>query len=245
MEGLSAIRDFWQKALKRIGWQPALPRSRVLQRRLTGVREENRALRLELEAVQDAIEAGIDRQAQAMSAMQEQVEHLQEERAVAAQEVEDLRKSLTLAVSRQESTEHELRALDTTLQKTRASHRAEMQEADERLRRQGRRSNGALLTAGLAILLAAVTTITGIRDVREHTRILAGVSRDLRDIKQAMEEQMSGSRRDLQPGDRLARTDAPAIREQSDRGVAEGGNDEMQDVAPHTTHRETGAAIPE
>jgi chromosome segregation ATPase len=239
---LSAIRDFWQKSLKRFGWQPALPRTRVLQRRLAGVREENRTLRLELEAVQDAIEAGIDRQAQAMTELQEQVERLDEERAVAAQQVDTLRSSLSQAVSRQESSEHALMALGDTLQKTRASHRIAMQAADEQLRRQGRRSNGALLTAGLAILLAAVTTITGIRDVREHTRILADVSRDLRDIKQAMEERMSDSRSDLPAGDQVARTDSLNIRKQPVTGVAQPGDDEPQAAAPRSTSRKTWAA---
>lgn len=235
-----SIRRFWQKSLKQIGWRLSLPRARALQRRLTGVRQENQALRLELEAVQDAIEAGMNRQAQSLSEMQEKLELLEEERNITAQQVEDLRGSLSAAVSRQETTEQQITSLEDTLQKTRASHRAEMQEADERLRRQARRGNVALLTAGLAILFAVVTTVTGIRDVRDNNRILADVSRDLRDIKQAMDEQLSGSHHESSLGDRVAETDAVANRKARPRGGAVPRIDEQPVAGLRPGKREAG-----
>ena len=189
---MGSYRQHWQETLKRLGRQFGLPRARVLQRRLTEVRDENRAMRLELEAVQDAIEAGIDRQARSLVDLQEKLEQLEEERHTAAQQVATLQASLSQAVSRQESTEQRVMALDDTLQETRASHRAEIREAHDRLRRQSRRSNGALLVAAMAMLLVAVTTVTGIQDVRENARVLAGVGRDLKDIKSAVEQQLAG-----------------------------------------------------
>ena len=178
---------------KRLGGQLALPRARALQRRLGEVREENRALRLELEAVQDALEASGDRQAQALAELQENFEHLVEERRAAEQRVEHLQDSLRDAAARQEVTERQVTALDDRLQKSRTALQAQLQEAQQQADRQARRSNTALLVAGAAILLAAVTAVTGIRDVREHTRVLSGVSRDLKDIKSAMEQHLAGS----------------------------------------------------
>lgn len=166
--------------------------------------DENRVLRLEIESAQDAIEAGIDRQARALADMQERVDQLEEERNTAAQQLESLQGSLSLAVSRQESTEQRVTTLDETLQTTRASHRAEMQEAHERLRKQARRSTGALLVAALAMILAVVASVTGVRDVRENTRILVDMSRDLRGIKSAMEKQLAGGLRESPTGDAVA-----------------------------------------
>ena len=213
LAGLGSIRQFWQKSLQRMGWQLPLPRARVLQRKLTVITDENRVLRLEIEAAHDAIEAGIDRQARALADMQEKVEQLEEERNIAAQQVETLRDSLSLAVSRQESTERRVTTLDDSLQKTQASHHAEMEQAHEHLRKQARRSTGALLVAALAMILAVVASVTGVRDVRENTRILMDMSRDLRGIKSGMEEQ--------QAGDQVAGTDAAAIADsQLEDGVA-------------------------
>jgi chromosome segregation ATPase len=180
-----------------MGWQLPLPRARVLQRKLTVITDENRVLRLEIEAAQDAIEAGIDRQARALVDMQGKVDQLEEERNRAARQVKTLQDSLSLAVSRQESTERRVTTLDESLQKTRASHQAEMQEAHEHLRRQARRSTGAMLVAALAMILAVVASVTGVRDVRENTRILVDMSEDLRGLKSAVEPQQAGHQRAL------------------------------------------------
>ncbi|MDX1698182.1 MAG: hypothetical protein R3308_07830, partial [Thiohalobacterales bacterium] len=108
---MKRIRDYWQKALERLGGQFSLPRARVLQRRLGDVREDNRRLRLELEAVQDALEASGDRQVQALADLQELVERLQQQRRDAEQRVEMLQDSLDQSAARQERTERRVAAL--------------------------------------------------------------------------------------------------------------------------------------
>ena len=169
---MKRIRDYWQKALGRLGGQFSLPRARVLQRRLGEVREDNRRLRLELEAVQDALEASGDRQAQALAELQE---------------------SLELSTRRQESTERRVALLDDELQETRDKQQAEMQAAREQLQSQRRRSNGALLVAGLAVLLVGLAALMATRDIRENTRVLAEIRRDLQDIKSAVQQQQVDS----------------------------------------------------
>lgn len=182
-----------QKSLAQIGWQLPLPRARVLQRRLTETRDENRALRLELEAVQDSVEAGINRQAQVLVELQEKIDSLETGRDIAARQVETLRDTISIAVSGQERTEERLTELDDELQTTRDTQRVEMRDAHERVRKQTRRSNGALLAAGLAMLFTAVTAVTGMRDFREYSRILAGFDRDLKDIRSAIQPRLAGS----------------------------------------------------
>jgi chromosome segregation ATPase len=195
---LKRIRDYWQRALGRLGVQFNLPRARVLQRRLGEVREDNRRLRLELEAVQDALEASGDRQAQALADLQEVVERLQQQRRDAERQVGMLQESLERSAARQESTERRVAELDDVLLETRDTHQAEMQAARQQLKSQRRRSNTALLVAGLAVLLAALAALTATLDIRENTRVLGEISRDLQDIKSAMEQQQV----DSQPVDR-------------------------------------------
>lgn len=204
---MASFRDNWHKLLKRISGQLSLPRARVLQRRLTEIRDENQALRLDIEAVQDALEASTDRQAQAVVGLQEMVECLEAERNASAQRIETLQESLTQAVSRQERTEQQVMALEDSLQETRASHRAEMQDAHDRLRRQGRRSTGALLVAALAMIFVVVTSVIAIRDVRENTRVLDGMRRDLKDIKSVMEQQLADRLREPAAGNTVAGKD--------------------------------------
>lgn len=206
---------------KRLGGRYALPRARVLQRKLAEVSDENRALRLELEAVQDALEASGDRQAQTLADLQENLERLDGERRAAEQRVEMLQDSLREAAARQEGTERQVTVLDDRLQKTRAAWQMQLQDAQEQTRRLARRSNAALLVAGAAILLAVVTAVTGIRDVREHTRVLSGVSRDLKDIKSAMEQHLAGSQHTSKASDHtgLAGSAAPGPRDTVAAGV--------------------------
>lgn len=186
---MKRIRDYWQKALGRLGGQFNLPRARVLQRKLGELREDNRRLRLELEAVQDALEASGDRQAQALAGLQELVERLQQQHRDAERQVGMLQESLERSAARQESTERRVAVLDDQLQETRDTHQAEMETARQQLHSQRRRSNAALLVAGLAVLLAALAALTAIRDIRENTRVLGEISRDLQDIKSAMGQQ--------------------------------------------------------
>jgi chromosome segregation ATPase len=195
---LKRIRDYWQKALGRLGGQFSLPRARVLQRRLGEVREDNRRLRLELEAVQDALEASGDRQAQALAELQEQVERLQQQRRDAERQVEMLQESLDRTAARQESSERRVAVLDDVLQETRDTHQADMQATCKQQQSQRRRSNVALLVAGLAVLLVALAALMATRDIRENTRVVGEISRDLQDIKSAMQQQQV----DSQPVDR-------------------------------------------
>jgi chromosome segregation ATPase len=188
---LKRIRDYWQKALGRLGGQFNLPRARVLQRRLGEVREDNRRLHLELEAVQDALEASGDRQVQALADLQELVERLQQQHRDAECQVEMLQESLDRSAARQESTERRVAELDDVLQETHDTHQAELQAARLELKSQRRRSNGALLVAGLAVLLVALAALTATRDIRDNSRVLGEISRDLQDIKSAMEQQQA------------------------------------------------------
>lgn len=203
------IKHYWHKALERIKRQPALPQVRELKRRLSAIRGENQALRLELTGVQQALDANRDREEQALAGLQQQIDHIQAERDAARQQVETLQGSLTDALRSQERTEQRVTTLNNTLQKERRNYQTEQQAARIRVRKLAQRTSAALLVAGLALLLATATTVIGIRDMRNNNRLLAEVSRDLKDIKFSMGKHQGG---DLHatPGSPASLTDTAA-----------------------------------
>ena len=240
---MGSIGEFWRKSLQLIGWQMPLPRARVFQRRLTEVREDNRSLRLEIEAARDAMEAGIDRQARSLEELRDKIEDLEVERDIAARQARLMQESLTLAMTGQERTEQRVDEIDDALQDTRDTQRVELRDAREQVRRQSRRSSGALLVAGIAVLLTALTAVSGIRDIRENARLLATADRDLKNVLSVMRQQANAPH-ESPSGVMAARTKTSA-QGASETHMAPPGIDKLAEPGSfHAGATETGGVPP-
>ena len=240
---MGSIREFWRKSLQQIGWQIPLPRARVLQRRLTEVQEDNRSLRLELEAARDAMEAGIDRQARSLAELRDKLEDLEAGRDIAARQVELMQESLSLAITGQERTEQRVDELDDALQDTRDTQRVELQNSREQVRRQTRLSSGALLAAGIAVLFTAVAAVSGIRDIRENTRLLATADRDMKNILSVM-QQHSRDLHESPSGVIAARTKASAQGPPETHTAPAGIDKRAEPGSSHAVATDTGHVSP-
>jgi FKBP-type peptidyl-prolyl cis-trans isomerase/predicted nucleic acid-binding Zn-ribbon protein len=258
---LQSIKHYWHKALERLNRPSALPQARELERRLSSVRDENQALRLELTGIQEALDDNRNRKKEALAGLLQQIDHLQAERDAAREQMEGLQESLTGALSRQESTEQQLNhvqaqgdttrqqvealqgslkdaasrqdraeqlvsALNSELQKERRNNQTEQQAARIRARKQTQRTSAALLMAGLAFLLATATLMVEIRDIRKNTRLLADVSRDLKDIKFSMEQHLAGNLHAPPTGSPAAVSDKAADKQVLDPEDTAAGEDE-------------------
>jgi len=195
---LGRLVHSWRRTLQKVKQHLSSPRTRLLERKLAAARHEKQALLAEIADVETELDGIRRRDREQLQALEQRLGDIESEREVARRQLHTLGHSLTEAITRLENTQRQLGQLDAKLAKERRKHQGDMQEAQDRARRQERRLNWAFMVAGCAVLLGAMAGVTGIRDTQNNARVLADLGRDIKDIKAAMQHQLGSMRETLE-----------------------------------------------
>jgi predicted nucleic acid-binding Zn-ribbon protein len=186
-QGLSVTREEQQRLLAQLTSLQA-----EIERELSAARLEKQALLGQVSGLQDGLEALRSRDEQLRADLRQRFDQVQAERDAANQEVMALRGSLAKANARQELTDTRVNALEFRLREQQQEHDAALQQALVRERRQDRRLTAALAVAAAAFVLGIVGSAINFWEVRNTTRLLAGVSQGIKEIQSSMEERSTG-----------------------------------------------------
>jgi FKBP-type peptidyl-prolyl cis-trans isomerase len=189
---------YWRKILQKISSSLSSPRARILERKLAAARHEKQTLLAEITDVESELDGIRGRDREQLKAFEQRLGQIESERELARRQLQTIGHSLSEAITSLESTQRQVGLLDTKLENERRKHRGEMQEARDRAHRQERRLNWAFMVAGCAVLLGAMAGVTGFRDTQNNARVLADLSRDIKDIKASMQQQLGSMRESLE-----------------------------------------------
>jgi FKBP-type peptidyl-prolyl cis-trans isomerase len=195
---LGAFTEYWRKAVLKTKNYVTSPQARELERELAAVRDEKQTLHSELSNVHAELDGIRSRDKEERNELEQRIGHIEAERDAAHLHIQTLQNSLADAASRLDSTETRVNLLDTRFQKERSKHQSELQETRERTRQQARRLNWAMMVAGLAFLLGTMASVTKTWDTRNNAHVLTELSRDIKDIKASMQQQLGSMRESLE-----------------------------------------------
>jgi FKBP-type peptidyl-prolyl cis-trans isomerase len=241
---LNKLGQYWRKAVFKTRNYVSSQRTKKLEREPAAARDEKQPLLSELANVHTELASISSRNKEELNKLEQRIGHIESERNAAHQQIKTLQNSLTEAASRLDSTETRVNQLNTKLGKEYSKHQRELQETKDRTRQQGRRLNWVMMLAGFAFLLGTMASVINIRDTRNNARILAELSRD---IKESMEQQLGSMRESLEEYQRektngQALYTEPALvrkrEEPLDRSVMESViGSSTYAYHPHTKHR--------
>jgi FKBP-type peptidyl-prolyl cis-trans isomerase len=185
---LSTLKNAWRKVFPRIAVRGSL-RPDAPVHELPAVNHEKHSILAVLQRAQDKTDTAKTRDAELLAALNERITAMDAAGEAARREIEELRGSLADATVRQEQAETHIRQLRERQDKERREHRAFIQEAMARERRQNRLLGWSMLLACCALLLGALAGTATIRDGRDYAGLLASLSRDIKHIKVSIEQQ--------------------------------------------------------
>ena len=162
------------------------------ERELSAARLEQQTLLGRVSGLQDDLETLRSRDEQLRAELQQRFAQVQAERDAANQEIMALRSSLADANSRQELTDTRVDSLEFRLREQQQAHDAALQQALVRERRQARRLTAALTVAAAAFVLGIMGSAVNFWEVRNTTRLLAGVSQGIKEIQTSMGGRSTG-----------------------------------------------------
>jgi hypothetical protein len=166
---LNTTKPYKQKILDRINHWFALPQARELKHELSVVREGNQALRLDIQAVHSRLENIRNREEAHLAKVRSRMEHIESDRDVMHQQLEQIHTSLSDASHRQDTLDGRLAVLIGKLEEHHMDHQVENQDARLRDRKQVRRLNIAMTLAGCAFLVTTVGCVARMEDIRKNT----------------------------------------------------------------------------
>ncbi len=186
-QGLFVTREEQQRLLGQLTSLQA-----EFERELSAARLEQQTLLGQVSGLQDDLETLRSRDEQLRAELQQRFDQVQAERDAANQEVMALRSSLADANSRQELTDTRVNSLEFRLREQQQAHDAALQQALVRERRQARRLTAALTVAAAAFVLGIMGSAINFWEVRNTTRVLAGMSQGIKEIQTSMEGRSTG-----------------------------------------------------
>jgi len=235
---LSTLKKTWRRVFPRNAGQGA-PRLYGVDHEVSAVSSQTPSVLAELQRVQGEIESFKNRDAE-LAALNERIVAMDAASEAASHEIAELRASLVDAAARQEKTDNQVRLLLDSQEQERREHKAYVQESMARERRQNRRLGWSMLLACCALLLGTLATTATILDGRQDARLLAELSRNIKDIKASLDQQLSSMRQSLEEF-QLSQFDEQAVGQAADSQSALARKPEIQ---PGRHQAESVAAVP-
>lgn len=132
---MKTTQPYSQKILDRINKWFAQPQGQgqELEHALSTVREDNRALRQELQTVNSRLESGGHREEQRLAEVQQRMECFESERDMARLQLQEIHAALSDASHRQDALDDRLENLTGTLNEQLTIHQAEIRKAQTRM----------------------------------------------------------------------------------------------------------------
>lgn len=187
---LRTLSNTWRKVFRRVSAQDA-SRSHGSGNAPSAATGREQPVPAELRHAEGEADCVKSRDTGLLAALNERVLAMDAASEALGREIAQLRDSLADAAVLQEKTETQVRLLRERQETERREHQAYVQESMARERRQNRRLAWALLLACCALLLGALAGSATIRDGRQYAGLLAGLSRDIKDIKAAVQSQLA------------------------------------------------------
>ncbi len=185
---LRTLKEAWRKVFQRTPEQDASG-LRDLNHDLSAASCEKQSVLAELRRFRDETDNAKSRDAELLAVLNERIAAMDAAGAAATREVAELRAALAAAAARQVETDSQVRQLRERQETERREHQAYIQESMTREHRQSRRLGWSMLLACCALLLGTLAGTATIRDGRQYARLLAELSRDIKDIKTSIERQ--------------------------------------------------------
>jgi FKBP-type peptidyl-prolyl cis-trans isomerase len=191
------LKNTWRKLIQRISAQDAShPHDHVTA--LPAASTEKPSVQDELQRIQDEIDGVRSWDAATLAALNERIVAMDAATQADRREIAELRQSLADAANRQEMAETQIRSLRERQEKERREHQAYVQESLAREHRQNRRLGWSLLLASCALLLGTLAGMTTYRDGRQYASLLTELSRDIKEIKASLEQQLGRMQESLE-----------------------------------------------
>jgi FKBP-type peptidyl-prolyl cis-trans isomerase len=196
----------WQKALGKSSQHVPSGCAAKLERALPAPRDEDQSLLPEISGIEAELDGIRTRNQEELNVLEQRLGHVESEHEAAHCQLQSFQHSLKETITKLEITDAQVVHLGAKLDKERRKLRLEIEETLARGRLQERHLGWVLAVAGFAFLLGVAASVTGIRDTQNNSRLLAELSRDIKDIR-ATKEQQLGSARDSLAEYRLSRLD--------------------------------------
>jgi len=235
---LRTLKNTWRKVFQRIPAQEA-SRPRGLDHQISEVDSQKQSVLVELQRVQGEIDSFKTRDAE-LAALNERIVAMDAAGEAASREIAELRDDIADAAARQEKTDNQIRLLREQQETERREHQTYVQESMAREHRQNRRLGWSLLLACCALLLGTLAGTATFRDGRQYAGLLAELSRDIKDIKVSLDQQLSSMRQSLE-GYQLSQFDEQTVGQAPD---SQSGLARKPEKQPDRQQAESAAAVP-
>ena len=194
------FKQIWRKIAAQLKGRGSDRGSQEFKNDLAAIRNDKPALQAILDNVRQLIAQASDEGASKMADLQQRVAQANGESAHKLADlqrhVQEMRTELHDATARQETAETRVRELETELKREQIKQLKLMQQVQDRERELERRTGRTMWIASAAMLLGAVSSAAMVWSMRSNDRMLAELSKDIRDIKLSMTQQPA---RDLNP----------------------------------------------
>jgi hypothetical protein len=130
---LNQANPYSQKILDRINKWFALPQARELKRELSAVREENQALRLEVQAVGSGLESANNQEEKRLAEVRLRMEQIESDRDTTHHQLQQVHVSLSDAANRQDALDERMDILAGKQEEQHMTHKADIKKAQDQV----------------------------------------------------------------------------------------------------------------